>query len=171
MEERKKSHKRALAIVSIAILLAVTAGLGLWTLLTKSRQNNASLPSGVTSQINDFTVYYYSKKIPGNYTLAENSVSVQQGMLFATLRNDSGETIALTEQKLPPSLASQSRQNFEAVKGADGEAYITYQGSKMAGGLFSNEQNGVRTMVILVANDPIEKSSMEDLLRGLRPAK
>lgn len=175
LEEIWLRRRKMLAIaIPVVAAVLVVAGFITWFIWQKdTTQASRALPTSVTSQIKDFKPYFYKQALPHNYALNPSSVSYEktEGVLFATLKNDKGNTIAFTQQSLPDKLANQSREQFQKVGGADGEAYITFQNSKMVGGLFSNPQDGKRTLTLLVANDPIEETVMADLLRGLRPVK
>lgn len=175
LEEVWLRQRKVLTIAGAAVVVLALIAVGIFMWHPWQREQNTgtthTLPTTVTSKITTFKPYFYKDNLPGGYTLDPTTIdySASEGVLFATLKNGKGNTIAFTQQGLPDNLANQTREQFQKVMGADGEAYITYQGSKMVGGLFSNAQNGKRTLTLLVANDPIEESVMSDLLRGLRP--
>jgi len=171
-ETRTIPHRRKRRFIAAAGAACILAVAGVSAVIWHAhRADQAGLPATVVSQVRDFTPYFYPGKIPHGFRLDPAKAHYSEGVLLAVLTTSNNETVTLTEQQLPPTLAGQSREDFDEVKGVAGEAYITYQGDKMVGGLFSDSRHGQRTLVLVVANNPIEKSDMEDLLRGLRPVR
>jgi hypothetical protein len=173
LEEMFKQRKKIFLIAAgVAVVAIAVVGFVILKPWQYTALKVAGLPAATTSQIKNFQPYFYQDAAPHSFSVDEKSVSYKEGVLFATLRDNTRHSVALTQQELPESLANQSRDNFDKVDGADGEAYITYEGTKMVGGLFSKpDSKGKRTLVLLVANEPIELTTMEDLLRSLRPLK
>ena len=166
---KKRPYKKrwAITIVAVLLLLAVIIITLLWQPWKRSAE---TLPKDVTAHITSFEVYYFSTEIPGDFTLKEGSVTYNSGVLLFQLQNKSrNQTISVSEQVLPAKLAGETYADANKVAGADGSAMIDYVGTKILGSLFSKEHAGVKTLILLNSTDSIPKSTMEELLRGLRP--
>lgn len=153
-------------VATVAILLLV------FSIVRFEQKRPATLPEKivVTLRTARFAPYSYVMSAPHGFQLKTESLHYEAGILLFRLENKgSGQSVAITEQPLPPVLEQQSYANAKAVPGADGKAFIQYNGTRTMGGLLSNEHAGKKTLVIITTDDPIPEETVMDLLRELRP--
>lgn len=164
-----KLTRRRVIILSGVIMACVITGGALWiTRPNAAKHNDATdaLSSAVTT-INTFQPYAF--QVLDGFTVNVRSIDYAQDTLIFQLQNGSHQTIAVTEQLLPESVVNGIDPKAVQVPGVDGTGIITYSGTTTTGALFSTAYHNRQTMVIVSTSDPVSQTTIEDLLRGLRP--
>lgn len=112
----------------------------------------------------NFPVYFYKDRIPANFTVEKDSISLTSQVLFIRMANDQDQLITITQQALPPDLTEEVLQATEDVPGADGKASITVREGQLTGNLLTADK---KTLVIVNTTDNISIDTMKVLLREL----
>lgn len=155
-------------LIVTSIIVVVVAGGTYFFILRRSPQQ-ASSTSFATLTANVVGFQSFEFNVLDGFSVEASTVSFSQGVLLFQLSNNQKQTIAVTEQLLPQNIADNVDPNATKVDGADGTAIVTYNETTTTGALFSNTVSGRQTMVLLNTTAPISQSTVEDLLRGLRP--
>ena len=167
-EETRGKQKWPLIVAAVGavIIIAVVA-----LLITKPwhKTTDGLLPNSVRESVS-FTPYFYSKEIPGGFSIKspEKDTQVGAGVLQIRLTNDVGQTVIIAEQAMPADLKNRAVQGDEAVEGAPGSAALTFVEGRTTGTLLTKDKEA---MVIINTADKIEADKIKDLLRGLEPIK
>lgn len=154
--------------VIIVGVIVVAAGCDCFFILHRPHKQPTSQSfAALTANVVQFDPFQF--EVLNGFSVNSSKIAYSQGILIFQLQNNQGQSIAVTEQLLPESVADNTDPSATQVQGADGSALVTYNGTETTGALFSNTARGRKTMVLLNTTDPISQSTVEDLLRGLRP--
>src|SRR5262249_3459271 len=137
----------------------------------KLRQPSSLLPADLVAQVNNFTPYFYPKKIPAGYSLDKTKASFSGGVLIMPLTKTGSPTIVINEQQIPLTLSDeQVQQNSEKVAGTLGTASINSIEGRLVGTMVVSASNH-RTLILLNASGDADKADLTALLQGLRSMK
>ncbi len=164
----KKSSSHKLSLV-IGLLLALITLLSLALFIFLRAEDRKGLPANVTSNVQDFTLYYFDKNIPPDQlSLREETVNFSGGLLVFTLVNQLGQTLSITEQKLPDDLQNSTLQGDENFDTTYGKATISsIDDGRTTGSLLTKDS----TLILLNSADPIDLNNIKNVLRSLSPVK
>jgi hypothetical protein len=167
-----RKHALSPAQISLVVIALGIGGLfGVQHIITQEKQPT-TLPQALVSKIQSFTPYYFSGRIPDGFTLKPASVKFENDiLLFQIVDATNRQTITVSQQALPTTLANETYPKAEKVQGVDGYAVIVYNKTQTSGSLFSSPHDNRKTMVLLNTYDPVKKDTLAELLRSLRPLK
>lgn len=128
------------------------------------------LPKDISSQSQNFEVYFYAHSIPAGYSVDQKHATYNQGVIFVPLIKGK-DTITLSEQAMPSELSPKAlQQNGEVVDRVIGEATINKVEGRLVGTFISPDG---KTLALLTTDDDSDssKSILELLLRDLQHIK
>lgn len=167
-EERQRlpAHSRLLLVVTISVTATLALGIWFWHNV-QSKQSANTLPAAVTQQINSFKPYYLKPTFTTDFSLQQNTVKYQYGVLVFSLMNSTGKTISITEEATPSQFDTSTLQTTKQFNTEYGQAVITDGSDRTTGALFTSD----KTWVVINAPRPIGADLMQQFLDALTPVK
>jgi hypothetical protein len=161
---RKPRYANKWAVITFALLIA-SAG-SIFITLHKSHHTPASnydLPESIVKNINNFHPYYFAASVSG-FSLVHGSVNFQNGVLVFSMKNSSGDTLAISEEATPAGYDISSLTPDKQFNTPAGQAFISDNPDGTVGTLFTNDN----TWVLINAPYSIGADEMQQVLNGLK---
>jgi hypothetical protein len=161
---RAVRSKLLLALV-ISVILALSAA-ALWLGRESSKKHTGNmLPIAVTRQIGTFKPYYLKPSYSTDFTLQQNTVKYDYGVLVFSMRNPTGKSLSITEEATPNQYDPSTLQTTKQFNTEYGQAYITDSTDRTTGTLFTSD----KTWIIVNAASPVGSDFMQQFIEALAP--
>jgi hypothetical protein len=127
----------------------------------------SAFPAATAERITSFKFYYFKPGFQTDYTLQPSTVVYQAGVLIFNMKGPLGNSLAITEEKLPPHFDVSSITANTQIATPYGQAYISSSAAQTTGSLITTDNTWI------IINSPQTSSSgvMQQMLDALRPAK
>jgi len=124
-------------------------------------------PASVVGEINAFHFYYFRSGLQTDYVLQPSSINYLSSVLVFDMKNGAGNTLAVTEEALPPSFNTSTLNATTQFNTAYGQGLINGSSLQTTGSLIT--QNN--TWIIINAPQPVNTATMEQMIKALVPVK
>lgn len=122
---------------------------------------------GSTTERPSFQTYSFENNSPpASLEIDDSSITYDKGILLYRLNTPSGQSVTVSQQQLPEGLTSSVLQGDESFDTPVGKAtFSNTSDGRLTGSLVTKD--GV--FILVNTSDPIEETTIKDILRFLRP--
>ncbi len=161
------SRKSLIVAGSIVIALAAVGSAFALIPAQSPKQPPDALPQSAVNQASGFTLYYFKPNFTSNFNLEAGTVDYQDNVLEFGMEDSAGNTLAFTEEAIPPGFDTSTLKADAVYNNEYGHAYISDLVDRTTGALFTNDG----TWILINAPKPIGADAMRSIVDNLAPDK
>ena len=157
-------------IIAMSLGLIVVSSLATFAIIgfgsSDESETDVVAVLGETHRTIPFTIYSFDPaSVPGGFSIDEDSINYDKGLLAFRVIDTNGNAVAITQQALPRSLVNSSLQGDESFSTQYGEATFSITSDGRLTGSLATQQG---TLILLNSGDSVTEHSFKDIIRFLK---